>query len=757
MSLQTVVEVALHFESFRNVDLFHQGLYHLKTRLYRDDGEQRLMAIPYAYSTSPVAADKPKAARTDHHNLIPAHIIDDQYTFSTRSYLIRYCEEEVELNDIGQFRIEVGLDEGDLNTALTLEVDLMFADLTQHGGADRFGDQPDVDSTEFKSVSTQVYRIHRFGHGLHECCPVVFDEFHFCLANLVVHTCILDYRFRLRPMLPIDAKPQNKSANGDANSIEKPTVPIAQNGALSLVESIYGSHRGASREDLMQVTEAFYQKHLGVLAGSYAKLVAFFEEICSKCLTPAQVVAFADVVDAPDWAPFDTIPVQPHLFNGDVLALGASMALKESRGTLRSYLVSTIPATASAQVFAMQVASDLSAASCQVLKLWHRLLTITSYSCREITALLRRTWEERMGSSWSRGLIKDTLGVDMLGTEAISVGDSHNAQSVQLRLSEKLRAPSSDFLSTEDLSLTPDCATHPILFEQRYRSSEIPDVPAALEPEDYIPSAPKRYRGVHLFVLVHGWQGNSFDMRLMKNNLALLFPDAIFLCATANEDNTEGDMNESGIRLAQEVTNYICDWCPGSALGRLSFITFSCGGLIVRAALPLMQEYSSKMYTLLMLSCQHLGFLTETMSLVSTGLWGLKKWRQSKFLEQMTMGDSADPKETFIYRLSKTKGFEFFKWVALVSCKQDQFAPFWSARAVMPTTWENKPDKEVYASMVRNMWEPVAQESVIRFDVNFAIPENNLDAVIGRAAHIRFLECQPIMKMIMHNYSFMFR
>ena len=31
-----------------------------------------------------------------------------RYTFSTRSFLIRYCEEEVELGDIGQFRLELG-------------------------------------------------------------------------------------------------------------------------------------------------------------------------------------------------------------------------------------------------------------------------------------------------------------------------------------------------------------------------------------------------------------------------------------------------------------------------------------------------------------------------------------------------------------------------------------------------------------------------------------------------------------------------
>lgn len=65
------------------------------------------------------------------------------------------------------------------------------------------------------------------------------------------------------------------------------------------------------------------------------------------------------------------------------------------------------------------------------------------------------------------------------------------------------------------------------------------------------------YVGVHLFVLQHGFQGNSIDMRLLKNNLAILHPDGIFLSAISNEDQTEGDILEMGVRLANEVKNYI--------------------------------------------------------------------------------------------------------------------------------------------------------------------------------------------------------
>ena len=34
MSLRGVVDVLVHFESFRNVDLYHQGIYYLKSSLY---------------------------------------------------------------------------------------------------------------------------------------------------------------------------------------------------------------------------------------------------------------------------------------------------------------------------------------------------------------------------------------------------------------------------------------------------------------------------------------------------------------------------------------------------------------------------------------------------------------------------------------------------------------------------------------------------------------------------------------------------
>jgi len=73
----------------------------------------------------------------DHHNLIPSRILDDQSTFCTRSFLVRYCEEEVEINEIGHFRTEIDVEPDYLNMEFTFEVELMFSDLHNMGGPEK--------------------------------------------------------------------------------------------------------------------------------------------------------------------------------------------------------------------------------------------------------------------------------------------------------------------------------------------------------------------------------------------------------------------------------------------------------------------------------------------------------------------------------------------------------------------------------------------------------------------------------------------
>mmetsp|Transcript_31135 Transcript_31135/g.30587 ORF Transcript_31135/g.30587 Transcript_31135/m.30587 type:complete len:130 (+) Transcript_31135:281-670(+) len=121
--------------------------------------------------------------------------------------MIRYCEEEVELNDIGHFRVELDLEECTPNEQeFFMEVELMFSDLANQGGPEKFqqsNNLKDIEgNVEFKCVSVQKFKIKRLCDGVFEYIPVVFDESHFCVALSTFHSSLLDFRFRPRPLKP---------------------------------------------------------------------------------------------------------------------------------------------------------------------------------------------------------------------------------------------------------------------------------------------------------------------------------------------------------------------------------------------------------------------------------------------------------------------------------------------------------------------------------------------------------------------------
>eukprot|EP00916_Digyalum_oweni_P012570 GHVL01020770.1.p2 GENE.GHVL01020770.1~~GHVL01020770.1.p2 ORF type:complete len:253 (+),score=29.07 GHVL01020770.1:56-814(+) len=212
MSFRSVLELVLQLESFRNVDIYQQGLYKLNCRVYQDLGQSIVAAVPYSYFTDETDAST-RSTKVDHHHLIPAQIYDDTQTFSSRAFLIRYCEEEVELCDHVQFRIEVDAtqrnpSDGCLICPLVVEILLMFADFKSKLGDDGSTSTSDVDTAEFSMVATQIFKIQNAAKGIHSYLPIMFEDAHFSVARAVLHTCLLDFRFRLRPLItPVESAP----------------------------------------------------------------------------------------------------------------------------------------------------------------------------------------------------------------------------------------------------------------------------------------------------------------------------------------------------------------------------------------------------------------------------------------------------------------------------------------------------------------------------------------------------------------------
>uniref|UniRef100_A0A8C5WBF2 Family with sequence similarity 135 member A n=2 Tax=Microcebus murinus TaxID=30608 RepID=A0A8C5WBF2_MICMU len=219
--------------------------------------------------------------------------------------------------------------------------------------------------------------------------------------------------------------------------------------------------------------------------------------------------------------------------------------------------------------------------------------------------------------------------------------------------------------------------------------------------------------GVHLIVCVHGLDGNSADLRLVKTYIELGLPGGRidFLMSERNQNDTFADFDSMTDRLLDEIIQYIQIY--SLTVSKISFIGHSLGNLIIRSVLtrPRFKYYLNKLHTFLSLSGPHLGTLYNSSALVNTGLWFMQKWKKSGSLLQLTCRDHSDPRQTFLYKLSNKAG-------------------------------------QIYSEMIHNLLRPVLQSkdcNLIRYNVINALP-NTADSLIGRAAHIAVLDSEIFLE-----------
>ncbi|XP_050524395.1 protein FAM135A isoform X2 [Daktulosphaira vitifoliae] len=254
--------------------------------------------------------------------------------------------------------------------------------------------------------------------------------------------------------------------------------------------------------------------------------------------------------------------------------------------------------------------------------------------------------------------------------------------------------------------------------------------------------------GVHLIVCVHGLDGNSADLRLVKTYIQLGLPGTHleFLMSERNQGDTFSDFERMTDRLVNEIHSHIASYHMVPYPSRISFVGHSLGTIIIRAAItrPQMKHLLPKMHTFLSLSGPHLGTLYNTSGLVNMGLWFMQKVKKSGTLLQLSLKDSTDIRQTFLYQLAQNCHLSYFKHVLLFGSSQDRYVPPHSARielckaAIKDTTSTGL----AYREMVNNILCPIINKpevTFIRYDVHHALP-NTANSLIGRAAHIAVLD-----------------
>ncbi|PNY06787.1 hypothetical protein L195_g003265, partial [Trifolium pratense] len=206
--------------------------------------------------------------------------------------------------------------------------------------------------------------------------------------------------------------------------------------------------------------------------------------------------------------------------------------------------------------------------------------------------------------------------------------------------------------------------------------------------------------------------GHHLDLRLIRNQWLLIDPKVEVLMSQANEDKTSGDFREMGQRLSQEVISFVKKKMDKASkygnLGdiRLSFVGHSIGNLIIRTAIA---------------GREHDGAISKILTYICFVVWSA--------LGQKTLDN--------------------FRHIILLSSPQDGYVPYHSARieSCQAASRDNSKKSRVFLEMLNDCLDqiranPSERRVFMRCDVNFDATAygKNLDSLIGRAAHIEFLE-----------------
>jgi len=273
---------------------------------------------------------------------------------------------------------------------------------------------------------------------------------------------------------------------------------------------------------------------------------------------------------------------------------------------------------------AQEIFTEIGKVGTFITREWNSYLNLFISNSENMFNSLIKKHDAQLNEDFKKFIIKDT-------TKKISDTD---IDKMRINYKKKFRPT----IKVQDQRLFRSIENIPMIFEEISRGENSP-----LEER----------KGSHLFILVHGFQGRALDMSIFKTYITLCNSEAYLLCSKANEKSIETDISEMGKRLAAEIEEYIDLWFPRSErLAKITFLSHSLGGLVIRAALPLLAKYKDKMWSFISFSSPHLGCAFSESKIVSMGLWLLKKWFDSQSLEQLCLSDKPNPRDCFLYKLS---------------------------------------------------------------------------------------------------------
>ena len=772
MSLNYLYEIMIHFHTYKNIELLNQGVYQIKSKIYTTLNNKKYYALPYFFTESKDLENLYQTEENSNKNpfLINSEISENNYEYTTKSFFIKYADEEIELDEFCYFRIEIPEQYAKNGFNFFCQFDLVSSDLPSPSSNDQ-KNQKDLNSLipalKFKNIQSEIVDItNKPSENIdtndvfnESYSPIVFHSNYSSLLRVSIHKILIDYKIRIEtnelPFLLED--PENKTDKKENTSDTKDNKD--KNSPISLINFLL-NEKDISNEISSDLINKLYKNYVYRLINSYIGVKNRINYLTNKLIEENMKAEYSMFLNS------QPLIIYSEESDEKIINLHNDEDLNDVLNSIQN--LGKRISDHSKDYIGYRIFKEINVISSQVLYIWHKYIELIRNFPAPVNFIMQLDFTRKLKDDLKSFLIKSTVEIpdstSLVFPSETNIQSKNNASAEEKRkvLKENYKKPN---FENSNYKIVPEI--YPILFEETYTKNMSKNI----ETTKYIDNdlrqktnntsqviEPKHDNnlGLHLIVLVHGFEGNSNDMRILKNEIGLINPSIVFLPSSANQDDTGADIIQMGKKLATEVKSYIKEWNNGLIFKKISFIGHSIGGVIIRAALPNLEEFKDKFWLYLSLSSPHLGYVFSDSTLIKTGMWVLKRWKGSKSLEQFMQNDNKDLNETCLYKLSEYNGLNWFKYVYLLSSHQDNYSPYESSR-IQINNLSNDKKADNYKSMACNILSKLTNNTLKRIDVNFVIQEKNFDTFIGRTAHIQFLENTDFMKIMFYSIEDLFK
>ena len=772
MSLNYLYEIMIHFHTYKNIELLNQGVYQIKSKIYTTLNNKKYYALPYFFTESKDLENLYQTEENSNKNpfLINSEISENNYEYTTKSFFIKYADEEIELDEFCYFRIEIPEQYAKNGFNFFCQFDLVSSDLPSPSSNDQ-KNQKDLNSLipalKFKNIQSEIVDItNKPSENIdtndvfnESYSPIVFHSNYSSLLRVSIHKILIDYKIRIEtnelPFLLED--PENKTDKKENTSDTKDNKD--KNSPISLINFLL-NEKDISNEISSDLINKLYKNYVYRLINSYIGVKNRINYLTNKLIEENMKAEYSMFLNS------QPLIIYSEESDEKIINLHNDEDLNDVLNSIQN--LGKRISDHSKDYIGYRIFKEINVISSQVLYIWHKYIELIRNFPAPVNFIMQLDFTRKLKDDLKSFLVKSTVEIpdstSLVFPSETNIQSKNNASAEEKRkvLKENYKKPN---FENSNYKIVPEI--YPILFEETYTKNMSKNI----ETTKYIDNdlrqktnntsqviEPKHDNnlGLHLIVLVHGFEGNSNDMRILKNEIGLINPSIVFLPSSANQDDTGADIIQMGKKLATEVKSYIKEWNNGLIFKKISFIGHSIGGVIIRAALPNLEEFKDKFWLYLSLSSPHLGYVFSDSTLIKTGMWVLKRWKGSKSLEQFMQNDNKDLNETCLYKLSEYNGLNWFKYVYLLSSHQDNYSPYESSR-IQINNLSNDKKADNYKSMACNILSKLTNNTLKRIDVNFVIQEKNFDTFIGRTAHIQFLENTDFMKIMFYSIEDLFK